>query len=108
MQRKAWQTKMALRNNKVLEPPRPRTIIVTAKRNEPGAERVQVVTDAKATPPAAPAAGKPSISIRPSNDPKAVQAQIAETMRQIRLAEAQGQPTDALRAKLTQLTSQLQ
>ena len=108
MQRKAWQTKMALRNNKVLEPPRPRTIIVTAKRNEPGAERVQVVTDAKATPPATQAAGKPSISIRSTNDQKAVQAQIAETMRQIRLAEAQGQPTDALRAQLAQLTSQLQ
>ena len=108
MQRKAWQTKMALRNNKVLEPPRPRTIIVTAKRNEPGAERVQVVTDAKATLPATQAAGKSSISIRSTNDQKAVQAQIAETMRQIRLAEAQGQPTDALRAQLAQLTSQLQ
>ena len=108
MQRKAWQTKMALRNNKVLEPPRPRTIIVTAKRNEPGAERVQVVTDAKMPPPVVQPAGKPSISIRATNDPKALQAQIAETMRQIRLAEAQGQPTDALRGRLAELTSQLQ
>ena len=104
LQRKAMATKMANARKTVPEPMRPRSIVITAKRGQPGVERVQVVTDKSAKTPAA----KPSISIKQTNEQRAVQAQIAETMRQIRLNEAQGQPTDGLRAKLNELVKSIQ
>lgn len=52
-----------------------------------------------------------SISITPVNDSvsnqRATQAKIADTMRQIRLAEAQGQPADNLRQQLSELVEKL-
>lgn len=91
------------------QPYAPRTLVITGNRRQPGAERAQVVvagkpaaTTAKATPKAAPA----SISITPSGQ-RATQAQIAETMRQIRLAEAQGRPAEALRRQLADLVESL-
>ena len=41
------------------------------------------------------------------NEQRLVQSQIAETMRQIRLAEAQGQPADDLRRKLAGLVDSM-
>jgi hypothetical protein len=92
-------------------PYQPKTIVITASRSRRGAERAQVVagSQAAATSPsaAAPAAAKPgTITIRPI-DARATQAQIAETMRQIRLAEAQGRPAEALRRQLSELVESL-
>lgn len=88
-------------------PYQPRSIVITAKRGNPAAERAQVMAGGK--PQAKGQAGKKpaSISITPVNDQRMVQAQIAETMRQIRLAEAQGQPADALRRKLSELVDSM-
>ena len=91
-------------------PYQPKSIVITAKRGNPGAERAQMMGDGmplKTSPGAAKgAAGKPSISVTPV-DQRAKQAEIAETMRQIRLAEAQGQPADDLRRKLSELVDSM-
>ena len=74
------------------------------------AERAQVVASQppkKAQAKAAGGKGLPSITITPVNEQRQVQAQIAETMRQIRLAEAQGQPADDLRRKLSELVDSM-
>lgn len=87
-------------------PYQPKSIVITAKRGKPGAERAQVVVDSKPTANTkAPAKGS-SISVTPI-DQRATQAQIAETMRQIRLTEAQGQPADELRKKLAELVDSM-
>ena len=83
-------------------PYQPKSIVITAKRGNPSAERAQVVVDGQPAAHArAPAkvAGKPSISVTPV-DQRAKQGEIAETMRQIRLREAEGRPADDLRQKL--------
>ena len=86
-------------------PYQPKSIVITAKRGKPGAERAQVVVDRKAA--ATKTATKPgSITITPIEQ-RATQAQIAETMRQIRLSEAQGQPADELRKKLAELVDSM-
>ena len=91
-------------------PYQPKSIVITAKRGNPGAERAQVVGDGsplKTLPGAAKgSSGKPSISVTPV-DQRAKQAEIAETMRQIRLREAEGQPADEQRQKLAELLEQL-
>ena len=86
-------------------PYQPKSIVITAKRGNPAAERAQVVVGGKPHNQAKNQAGKkpPSITITPVNDRRMVQGQIAETMRQIRLAEAQNQPADDLRRKLSEL-----
>ena len=87
-------------------PYQPKSIVITAKRGKPGAERAQVVVDNK-TPGSSKSPAKPgSISVTPIEQ-RATQAQIAETMRQIRLAEAQGQPADELRRKLAELVDSM-
>ena len=79
-------------------PYQPKSIVITAKRGKPGAERAEVVTSKKAVAPAK--ASKPaSITVTPT-DQRAEQARIAELMRQIRLNEAQGRPADDLRQQL--------
>ena len=87
-------------------PYQPKTLVITAKRNRAGAERAQLVPTGKSAKPT-PA----SISITPVNDSvgnqRATQAKIADTMRQIRLAEAQGQPADELRQQLAELVNAL-
>ena len=90
-------------------PYQPRSIVITAKRGNPAAERAQVVVDgvptsANASAKAAP--GKASISVTPV-DQRAAQAQVAETMRQIRLREGEGQPADELRQKLAEQLERL-
>lgn len=81
-------------------PYQPKSIVITAKRGKPGAERAQVVT-------AQPAAAKPgSISVTPV-DLRARQARVAEIMRQIRLREAEGQPSDDLRRQLAEAVDAL-
>ncbi|MFT3848655.1 MAG: ankyrin repeat domain-containing protein [Propionivibrio sp.] len=105
---------MAVRNANARQamplPYQPKSIVITAKRGNPAAERAQVVSassrnQAQAKAPAGK--GKPSITITPVNEQRQVQAQIAETMRQIRLAEAQGQPADELRRKLSELVDSM-
>lgn len=80
-------------------PYQPKSLVITARRGQPGAERAEVTVDGKlqARPPAAP-----SIKITPAQTgPAAVSpAQLAELSRQIRLAEAQGLPTAELRQQL--------
>ena len=94
-------------------PYQPKSIVITAKRGNPAAERAQVVAGGKAqnqaNTQAKNQAGKklPSITITRVNEQHLVQSQIAETMRQIRLAEAQGQPADDLRRKLAGLVDSM-
>ncbi len=86
-------------------PYQPKSIVITAKRGRPGAERAQVMVDGKRATPSATSkipAKSGSITITPVNQ-RATQAQIAETMRQIRLTEAQGRPADNLRKTLSEL-----
>ena len=83
-------------------PYQPKSLLITASRNRAGAERAQLVPAGKSAKPA-PA----SISITPVNNQRATQAQIADTMRQIRLAEAQGQQADGLRRQLAELVEKL-
>ncbi len=94
--------------NRVMPLP-PKSIVITAKRGKPGAERAQVMVDGK--PAGAQGAPLPtgknaSIAITPVNQ-SATQAQIAELMRQIRLTEAQGQPADELRRQLAEAVKSL-
>jgi hypothetical protein len=85
-------------------PYQPRSIVITAKRGKPGAEKAQVVVGAHPARPSAAAkpgskAGAGSITVTPGK-PRVTPGQIAELMRQIRLTEGQGQPADELRRQL--------
>ena len=89
-------------------PYQPKSIVITAKRGQPGAERAQIMVDGK---PAGASAGKttgnrPSISVTPV-DERAKQARIAELMRQIRLSEAGGRPAEDLRRQLSEAVDAL-
>ncbi len=79
-------------------PYQPSAILITAKRNQPGAERAQVVAGPQSKALPSPMASGKS---RPTFD------QLAELMRQISLAEAQGQPTDDLRKQLTEMAEKM-
>ncbi len=87
----------------------PRTIVVTARRSKAGAERAQILINGQ--PVASPASARPGKPVAKAPSPAvsgASQAvrpsagQVADLLRQIRLAEAQGQTTDELRQQLTQ------
>ena len=83
-------------------PYQPRSLVITAKRGQPGSERAQVMVNGKPAPAASAKPGAKaasSIAVTPSSS-QATQARIADLMRQIRLAEAQGRPTDDLRQQL--------
>lgn len=86
-------------------PYQPKTIVITASRKRPGAERAQMVVAGQADGASAKPAAKAAAVTPPAQ--RATQAQIADTMRQIRLAEAQGQPTDGLRQQLSTLVDSL-
>ena len=76
--------------------------MITAKRSQFGRERAQVIAKSR-TAQKAPATvkGKPPAQAKAKGvDRKALQARIAELMRKIRLAEAQGRPAEALRQEL--------
>lgn len=87
-------------------PYQPKSLVITAKRNPPGAERAErvelVAQDKKSSKPA----GKPVAAAASAPSPKAEKrgaspSQISDLVRQIRLVEAQGQPADELRRQLS-------
>jgi hypothetical protein len=89
-------------------PYQPRSMVITARRSQPGAERAQLLVDGS---PAGPVVASPVGSrCREDAEPNAAAqtrslaatAQAAELLRQIRLAEAQGRPADGLRQQLYQ------
>ena len=85
-------------------PYQPNSIVITAKRNQFGGERAQITANRPPAKVAKPPAAKkgesvPAIKVTPV-DRRAIQARIAELMRQIRLAEAQGRPSETLRQQL--------
>ena len=81
-------------------PYQPKSIVITARRGQPGAERAEVMVDGKLqSRPAITAPGKPAIRISPVQT-VATPAQVAELLRQIRLAEAQGVSADSLKQQL--------
>jgi hypothetical protein len=81
-------------------PYQPKSIVITARRGQSGAERAEVMVNGKVQArPAVATAGKPTIQITPAK-PAASPAQVADLLRQIRLAEAQGVPVDSLRQQL--------
>jgi hypothetical protein len=83
-------------------PYQPRSIVITAKRGSPGAEKAQVVVDGqRLAPPAAAKSGPGSITITPGK-PQFSASYVADLMRQIRLAEAQGRPVDQLQQQLVE------
>lgn len=91
------------------QPSQLRSIVITAKRGHPGAERAQVMVDGKSVSPpddAKPAGKTASLIITPA-DQRATQAQIAELMRRIRLTEADGQPANDLRQQLNEAVDSL-
>lgn len=96
-------------------PYQPKSIVITARRGQPGAERAEVVVDGQVQPSAGKAAptssanspaNPPAIRITPAGAP-ATPAQIADLVRRIRVAEAQGLPTEALRRQLDEAMNQL-
>ena len=84
-------------------PYQPKSIVITAKRGQPGVERAQVVGAKGAAQPV----GKASSIVITPIDQRAKQARVADLMHQIRLAEAQGQPTDTLRQQLYEAVESL-
>ena len=85
----------------------PKTIVITGSRKQPGAERAQVIVNGKTSAPAASNPRSPaSITVTPV-DQRATQARIAELSRQIRLAEAEGRPTNYLKQKLYEAVESL-
>ena len=90
-----YQARQKAQRAKLLSNHQPKSIVVTAKRNQSGGERAQILTGKPAgkqsTKAATSAASKQQV---------AQQARIAELMRQIRLMEAQGRPAEELRQEL--------
>jgi hypothetical protein len=92
-------------------PYQPRSMVITARRGQPGAERAQLMVDGKpagpavASPAASPSSAtgaKAAVSGTPAKARNLAAAQASDLLRQIRLAEAQGRPADALRQQLYQ------
>lgn len=92
----------AMMGGRMIKPtPPPRALVITAKRAQPqGGERVEVVPGKTA---AVPAGG---VRVTPT-EPAASPSRIADLVRQIRIAEAQGQPTDQLRRQLDDAMNKL-
>ncbi|MDR0439846.1 MAG: ankyrin repeat domain-containing protein [Candidatus Accumulibacter sp.] len=96
--------KQAVANQReVKRPPviyRPGSIVITARRNQFGGERVQLTAKnrpaGKSASVPAKKDGKTVTASSPPDKRQTIQARIAELMRQIRLTEAQGRPTQAL------------
>jgi len=88
-------------------PYQPKSIVITARRGQAGAERAEVIVDGKVqAKPASAAGGKPSIQITPAK-PAVAPGRIAELVRLIRLAEAQGRPYDDLKQELYEAVESL-
>ncbi|WP_170285863.1 ankyrin repeat domain-containing protein [Propionivibrio limicola] len=71
-----------------------RSIVITAKRGTPGAERAEIVASKRST------TTKPPVAEKTDKNVQATRARIAELMRQIRLTEAEGRPATELRQQL--------
>jgi len=88
----------------------PRSMVITARRAQPGAERAQLVVEgapgAQPVAAMATAAAKPQASAAKARSLAAAQA--SDLLRQIRLAEAQGRPSDELRKQLDQALEAMQ
>lgn len=87
---------------KVIKPaPPPKALVITAKRKQPeGGERVEVVPGGSAQVPPG------TVRVTPSEPPVSA-SRVADLLRQIRVAEAQGRPTDALRRQLDDALQQM-
>ena len=87
-------------------PNQPKSIVITARRGQTGAERAQIVTH---RPDASLANKKPlaASSDSPPAKSRMTASQIADLTRQIRLAEAQGQAVDDLRKRLYEAVEQM-
>jgi hypothetical protein len=90
----------------------PPSMVITARRGRPGAERAQLMIDSQAagkglaTTPAG--TGKAASPAKASPAQSAAAAQVSDLLRQIRLAEAQGRPSDDLRQQLYQAVEGMQ
>lgn len=81
-------------------PYQPKSLVITAKRNQPGAERAEVLVQNKKS---AKTGGKQTAEATAKAEKRGPSpAQIADLVRQIRLREAQGQSTDDLRRQLSE------
>jgi len=90
----------------------PPSMVITARRGRPGAERAQLMVDGQAagqgvaaTPAGTGTAASPA---KASPAQSAAAAQVSDLLRQIRLAEAQGRPVDDLRQQLYQAVEGMQ
>jgi hypothetical protein len=91
-------------------PYQPRSMVITARRSQPAAERVQVVVDGAAggaVGGSAVVGGKPSGGAAAARERSLAAAQAADLLRQIRVREAQGLPSDALHQQLQQAVDAL-
>ena len=81
-----------------------KSIVITAKRNQFGGERAQITASPRPVKAAKPQGAKKGEAVPVAKDAsvdrQTVQARIADLMRQIRLAEAQGRPSETLRQEL--------
>lgn len=75
----------------------PKSLVITARRNRPGAERAEVVAQDKK--PSKIITEKPGVVAKTERAPSP--AQVSDLVRRIRLSEAQGQPADDLRRQLS-------
>jgi len=97
-------------------PYQPRSMVITARRSQPAAERVQVVVDGAPGGSAAAASGSAALVGKPAGaagaaaaarERSVAAAQVSDLLRQIRVREAQGLPTEQLRRQLDQAVEAL-
>lgn len=102
-------TALPLAQRPMPRPYQPRSMIITARRTQPGAERAQLVVDGstagtepKATSPnAATAVGKAAlVKSASAGTHRAAVTHVSDLLRQVRLLEAQGRPAEELRQQL--------
>jgi ankyrin repeat protein len=90
----------------------PPSMVITARRGRPGAERAQLMVDGQAAGQGVAATpvgtGQAASLAKPSPEQSAAAAQVSDLLRQIRLAEAQGQAADDLRQQLYQAVERMQ
>lgn len=91
-------------------PYQPRSMVITARRGQPGAERAQLI-ESKPTGQAGTMADVPAPASKPTKTPppnaaakarNLAAARVSDLLRQIRLSEVQGRPADELRQQLYQ------
>jgi hypothetical protein len=91
-------TPQAMVGKRLIKPtPPPKALVITARRAQPeGGERVEVVPQGAPSSPNTPAG---TVRVTPV-EPAASPSRIADLVRQIRIAEVQGKPTEQLRRQL--------